>query len=72
MPLEHPEIVIPRPCLSVDEVAERWGDSRRMAHNAVGDGSLKAKRFGKDNPVHFREVQRCERDSDWEIVNTRR
>jgi hypothetical protein len=60
MPLEHPEIVIPRPCLSVDEAAGRWGVSRRMAHNAAGDGSLKAKRFGKHTGLRdlLRRVRR--------------
>lgn len=55
-----------RPYLSIDEISDRWGVSRGTVYNAVSEGKLKAKRFGKHIRVYFKEVERYEEESDWE------
>lgn len=64
--MQEASATVHRPYLSIDEVAERWGVSRGTVYNAVSDGKLRAKRFGKHIRVHFKEVERYEAESDWE------
>ncbi len=58
--------IVQRPFLTIDQVAERWNVSRGTVYNAVTDGRLKAKRFGKHVRIHFGEVERFEEESNWE------
>lgn len=64
--MEHANAITDRPYLSIDEIAERWGVSRGTVYNAVDNGHLRAKQFGKHIRVYFKEVERYEEEHDWE------
>ena len=56
-----------RKYLTVREVAEYLNIGRSSAYELISDGKLRAKKFGKKNVrIHVSELERYERESNWE------